>query len=863
MRRAREGLESRVRGTVHRDTGRVAAVRASVGDAHELWSAPEDALLDRLATGRGGLTGAEARRRLMEHGPNTIAGPRGHRGWRLVVAQVENPIILVLIAATVVSMLLGEVLDGAIILAIVVASGALGFWQERRAGSAVDSLVSQIHVSTEVRRDGQEESVPVGEVVPGDVVVLRAGDLVPGDARLLVADGLVVDEAVLTGESSPDDKRAGVLAAETELGSRSNCVFMGTHAVSGTGEALVVRTGAETEFGALTASLGGAEVTTGFELGMARFGGLLVRVVAVLVAVLFAVNVALDRAWTESMLFSLALAVGLTPQLLPAIVSVSLANGARRMARRKVIVRRLDAIEDIGAMSVLCTDKTGTLTEGAVRLDLAVGVDGAEDAEVLRLAALNASLQRHTSSAIDDAVVRAGGRPAGMLLDENPYDFTRKRLGVLVRDGASTVLVVKGAVEQVLGACRWARAAGIKVPIAEVETRVHGRFAELSAEGYRVLAVATKDLPGATAIGVGDESGMVLRGLLAFHDPPKTGVAQAIERLKGLGVRIVLVTGDNRFAAAHIAGRVGIDASTVLTGAEIAAMDQRELASRCATVGVVAEVEPLHKQRVVAALREGGETVGFLGDGINDAVALHDADVGISVDTAVDAAKQTAALVLLDKSLDVVADGVLLGRRTFVNTLTYIRVTVSANFGNMLSMAAASAFLPFLPLLPRQILLLNVLSDVPAMAVAGDRVDPELVERPRSWDVREIRTAMFVFGAVSSAFDIALFVVLRVGFNAGGAAFRSAWFVESLLTEVVALLVLRTRRPFSRSAPGRALAWASAAVAVVGIAVPFSPVAGPLGMTALSPMVLASLAAVTIGYAISNELVKAILTKRR
>jgi Mg2+-importing ATPase len=816
-----------------------------------------------LSVGRGGLTGTEARRRLAEHGPNTIEGPRGHRGWRLFVAQVENPIILVLIAATVVSMLLGATVDGAIILGIVLASGALGFWQEHRAGSAVDSLVAQIRVATEVRRDGRELSVPIDEVVPGDVVVLRAGDLVPGDARLLVTDGLVVDQAVLTGESSPDDKWAGVLAETTELGARINCVFMGTHIVSGTGDAVVVHTGANTEFGALTSSLSGADVTTGFERGMASFGRMLVKVVAVLVVALFAVNVVLNRPWSESFLFSLALAVGLTPQLLPAIVSVSLANGARLMARQKVIVRRLDAIEDIGAMSVLCTDKTGTLTEGAVRLDRAIALDGEDDAEVLRLAALNASLQRHTSNAIDEAIVRAGGRPVGILLDEIPYDFTRKRLGVLVHDGATTVLVVKGAVEQVIAVCSRARARGSDVPLSAMESRVRDQFAQLSAEGYRVLAVATKDLPGATTTGVGDERDMVLRGLLAFHDPPKAGVVAAIGRLKGLGVRIVLVTGDNRLAAAHIAGAVGLDASTVLTGADIVAMDNNELAARCATVDVVAEVEPLHKQRVVAALRNAGETVGFLGDGINDAVALHDADVGISVDTAVDAAKQTAALVLLDKSLSVVADGVLLGRSTFANTLTYIRVTVSANFGNMLSMGAASVFLPFLPLLPRQILLLNVLSDVPAMAVASDRVDPELVERPRSWDVREIRNAMLVFGAVSSVFDVATFVVLRGAFGADATTFRSAWFVESLMTEVVALLVLRTRRPVFRSLPGRALVWASAAVVVVGIVLPASPLALALGMQGLAAPVIGSLVALTVGYAITNELVKAILTKRR
>ena len=829
---------------------------------HSLWSAVDDDLLVSLASTRSGLGSDDVRARLATLGPNSIHGPSGRRGWRLLAAQFESPMVLILVAATLVSMALGEVVDGSIILVIVLVSAALGFLQEHRAGRAVDALLAQVRVAVEVLRDGREISVPIEEVVPGDVVRLRAGDVVPGDARLLAVDDLLVDEAVMTGEPFPVEKRTGTVGPAAPIAARVNCVFMGTHVVSGTGEALVARTGRATEFGALAAPLGVDDVTTSFERGMSRFGGALVRLVGALVAAVFVLNVVIGRPLAESFLFSLALAVGLTPQLLPAIVSVSLATGARRMAERRVIVRRLDAIEDVGAMTVLCTDKTGTLTAGAVRLDRALDLEGRDDPEVLRLAALNASLQRNYANAIDDAVVAAGGRPAGAFLDENPYDFVRKRLAVLVRDGSDEVLVVKGAVAQVLEACGSALVAGSRVGLDEVRDVVAARVAALSGGGFRVLAVATKPMPGATASTVADEAGMVLRGLLAFHDPPKDGAAAALARLRDQGVRVVLVTGDNRLAAAHVASSVGLDAASSVVGGEIGAMDDAELAQRCADAQVFAEVEPMHKQRIVAALRASGETVGFLGDGINDAVAIHGADVGISVDTAVDAAKQTAALVLLDKDLDVVSDAVRLGRQTVANTQTYVRVTVSANFGNMLSMAAAAAFLPFLPLLPRQILLLNLLSDVPAMAIAGDAVDPERIVGPQTWDLRAVRDAMLVFGLVSSAFDVATFVVLRAGFGAGETAFRSGWFVESLLTELAALLVLRTRRPFFRSAPSRLLVASSAAVAAVAFVLPYSPLAGLLGLSVVAPPVVGALVALIAGYVATTEVAKYILVRR-
>lgn len=824
----------------------------------QLWAAPESELIAQLGVTGGGLTGEEAARRRSVVGPNRIDGPRGHRGLRLLVAQFTSPIILILAGATVLSMALGDTVDGLIILAIIAASGGLGFWQEHRAGRAIDALQAGVQVDVEVRRDGRDLSVPIDTIVPGDLVVLTGGDIVPGDARVLTAHDLLVDEATLTGESFPVEKDVGVVAADAALTERRNTVFMGTHVVSGTAEVLVAHTGPDTVFGALSARLRDDDVTTGFERGVTQFGFLLMRVVALLVVAIFVINVVLDRPLVDSLLFSLALAVGLTPQLLPAIVSISLSVGAQRMAREKVVVRRLDAIEDFGAMTVLCTDKTGTLTAGAVRLDRAVDPAGTPSTDVLRLAALNAGLQRGYSNPIDDAILAVTGRPPdAVALDEVPYDFTRKRLGVLVDDGvAGPLLVVKGAYSAVASVCATVRTARGEAAMAESADGLDALFASLSGDGYRVLALATKPLPAAASATAADERDMELRGLLAFHDAPKEGVADAIGRLADQGVSVRLVTGDNHLAARHVAEAVGLDAGRTLTGAAIDGMDDDALMAECVATTVFAEVEPLHKQRIVEALRRAGETVGFLGDGINDTNAIHAADVGISVDTAVDAARQTAAIVLLDKSLAVVSDGVALGRRTFANTLKYIRVTTSANFGNMLSMAVAATFLPFLPLLPRQILLLNFVSDIPGMAIAGDEVDAEQLRAPRAWHLRSIRNFMLTYGLLSAVFDIATFLVLRLGFDAGATLFRSAWFVESTLTELVVMLVLRTNRLAVRSRPGRGLLVSSVVVAAFTILLPYSPLAAPLGLDGLPTPVLGAVGGLVVVYVIANELVK-------
>ena len=819
------------------------------------WAGPlPEALRAIQATDRG-RSDAEAGRLRREHGPNQVEVGR-RRGWRLLLTQFTSPIILILVAATVLSMALGDLLDGAIILAIIVASGGLGFWQERAAGRAVDALQARVRVCADVIRDGRQLSVPVPEVVVGDLVVLGAGDVVPADCRLVDAQRLQVDQSALTGEAFPVEKTPGEISADAPLAGRTNAVWMGTHVVSGTGRAVVMRTGRDTAFAGVAAQVGARPAATGFQRGLTRFGLLLVRIMVVLLAAIFAANLVLGRPIIDSLLFSLALAVGLTPQMLPAIVAVSLSAGARMMAAERVIVKRLEAIEDFGAMTVLLTDKTGTLTTGTVTLTASLDASGRPDDEVGRLARLNAGLQRGFHNPMDTAIMHGQPPPDEHLrIAEVPYDFTRKRLTVLVQDHDTRTLITKGALSSVLDVCATARTDRGVVPLDEIRDGVQRCFEELSAQGHRVLGIAVRPRPDATTATSADETGMTLVGLLTFQDPPKSDAAQAIGRLARMGIAVRLITGDNRHAAAHIAREVGLAGEPML-GADIAACPDAELTARVGDTAVFAEVDPTQKERVLTALRARGAVVGFIGDGINDSPALHAADVGISVDTAVDVAKQAAAIVLLEKSLDVVADGVRLGRRTFTNTLKYIRVNTSASFGNVVSMSAATLILPFLPLLPRQVLLLNFLSDIPYTTISTDHADPEQLQHPRTVDVRAIRRFMLVYGTISIAFDLAALAVLRWWWHTPTDVFRAAWFIQFTVTEIIVLMVLRTNRAFLRSRPSITLLGTGALLAAVTVALPYSPLARPLGLAPPPLPVLATLAALGAVYVAANELTK-------
>jgi Mg2+-importing ATPase len=829
------------------------------------WATPVSDLLRTLGSTPTGLTGEQAAATLQRVGQNTLGRSKQTSAARLLARQFLSPIVLILVAATILAWVLGDAVDSVIILVIILISGLLGFFQERGAGRAISALLAVVEIKVQLLRDGAVQEIPMTGVVPGDVARLSAGDLVPGDSVVLESNGLQLDESALTGETFPVEKAPGTSAANSALTARTNMVFLGTHVASGSGTVLVVGTGTATEIGKVSAQLSTAQPKTGFEKGLTSFGLLLTRIMLVLVVAIFLINLLLHRPPLDSVLFSLALAVGLTPQLLPTIVSISLAQGARVIAKHRVIVRRLDSIEDFGSMSVLCSDKTGTMTAGKVVLDQAMGLDGKPNPDVGRLAYLDAFLQIGLKNPIDDAIIAGVSCDASTVtkLGELPYDFNRRRLSVLVRDGAaSPTLISKGALDAMLAVCTTARTAdGSVVALATVNDAVQKLFLELSNGGYRVLGVATRELKGATATKLADEAEMTLVGFVTFADPAKPDAAKTLADLAANGISVRMLTGDNRLVAAHIAGQVGLDASTVLTGTDIDAQDDKKLATTAASVSVFAELNPIQKQRIVTAIRASGQVVGYLGDGINDSPALHAADVGISVDSAVAVAKEAAAIVLLDKDLGVLLDGMKQGRRTFANTMKYIFMTTSASFGNVLSMAIAAAVLPFLPLLASQILLINLLTDLPATFIATDSVDAAQLRHPQHWNVKLIRNYMIVFGALSSLFDLTTFAVLEWGFHANEHEFQSAWFLGSILTEVTVLFVLRTRRPFFRSRPSRWIVIASIVVAIVSVYIPYSPLAVPLELQAIPLPLFLIVLAITVVYLGANELTKRVFWK--
>ena len=823
------------------------------------WSAPLESLYTQLESSPNGLTGDEAARRLRELGPATMRRTTSSSSGRILIRQFANPLVLLLAVAAVLSLVVGERTDSAIILIVVVAGGVLGFWQERRAADAVAQLLALVRTTTTVLRDNAPVSVPIDEVVPGDVVVLAAGATLPGDCRLIETRDLFLDESALTGESFPVDKSVCESPAETPLRDRLGAVFLGTHVVTGSARALIVLRGRDTEFGRLSSRLASAPPETGFEHGIRRFGYLLLQVTFILAVFVLAVNVARHRTVLESVLFTLALAVGLAPELLPAIVSVTLAYGARAMARARVIVKRLSAIEDLGAMTVLCLDKTGTITEGVVQLHSATDVDDRESEKVYTYAYVNASFESGFTNPIDETIRR--GRKVDLSgfakIDEVPYDFIRKRLSVIVSEAGHRVLITKGAVHNVLDVCSSVEHAdGATEPLAAYRARIEQRYSVLSGDGLRCLGVAYRALPDAARGTRDDECDLVFLGLLALADPPKPNVATTLADLHQLGVRLKLVSGDNALVAATVARAVGLNADAMLTGAALRQLSDQALRSRVRDTDVFAEVEPNQKDRIIRSLRSGGDVVGFLGDGINDATALHSADVGISVETAVGVTKDAADIVLLEKDLGVLVAGLREGRRAFANTLKYIFITTSANFGNMVSMAVASLFTGFLPLLPKQILLINFLTDIPSVAVATDKLDPELVQRPRRWDNRLIRNFMIVFGLVSSLFDLLTFGLLLLLIRSDVDQFRTGWFLESVLSEILVLLVIRTRRPFFRSPIGRSLLVGSIGVALASLLLPYIALGRSFGLVPVSGPVLLALGVVTAAYVASSEVVK-------
>jgi Mg2+-importing ATPase len=827
----------------------------------EFWSVSAANALARLGTSTAGLSSEEAGKRLDFYGRNLLKPRKRTDAAALLAAQVKSPIILILIFAAVLAGLTGDRPDAIIILLIIIASGLLGFWQEKGANDAVRKLISLVQVQASVVRDGRTREIPVEEVAPGDILTLDAGDIIPADALLLEGKDLFADEAVLTGETFPVEKAPAVLKPETPLERRTNCLFMGTHVTSGTGLAVVVATGRRTEFGAISDHLKIRRPEPEFERGVRRFGTLLMEITLLLVIAIFAVNVFFKRPVIDSFLFSLALAVGLTPQLLPAIISINLSHGARRMAREKVIIKRLASIEDFGSMNVLCSDKTGTLTEGRVRVHSFLDIDGRESAKVLYYAYINACLETGFKNPIDEAVRghRAFDLSGCRKLDEVPYDFIRKRLSVLASVDGRNLIITKGAFAEVLGVSTKAETpAGEKTDIEAVRDELESQFETYSREGYRVLGVAYRETATAGPITRDDEKGLTFLGLLVLYDPLKPGIIETLTRLKAMGLSLKLVTGDNRLAAASVGQAVGLRGADLLTGSDLRAMSPASIVRRASGVDIFAEIEPNQKERVILALRQAGNVVGYMGDGINDAPALHAADVGISVASAVDVAKEAADIVLCETGLEVLSHGIEEGRKTFANTLKYVFMAASANFGNMFSMAGASLFLPFLPLLPTQILLTNLLTDFPEMTIAADSVDREFVEKPRRWDIRFIRRFMLLFGLLSSVFDYATFGILLLLFRATPARFRTGWFVESVVSAAVIVLVVRTRRPFFKSRPGKSLLVATTAVIALTLALPFTALGRIFHFEPLPLPFFGLIAGVVAIYVTGAEIVKRI-----
>ena len=789
-------------------------------------------------------------------GPNQIREHQRLSRALVLLNQLRNPLLLVLVFAAVASVMTGEWLDAVIVVVIVLATVTIGYAREYRAESAAAALQARVRTRARVLRDGDTVDVPTEDVVPGDVVLLSAGSLVPADGVVLEAADFFVSEGVLTGESFPVEKRPGAVAAAAVVRERSNCVFLGTNARSGTARCLMVVTGLRTQFGTIAHRLTLRAPETEFDRGLRRFGHLLTSAMLVMVFLVFIVHVLNGRPPIETLLFSVALAVGLSPELLPAILSVNLARGAQMMARHGVLVRHLTAIENLGSMDVLCTDKTGTLTEGVVVLEGAYDASGASSAEVLRQGGWNAALETGLASPLDDAILAAGAPELSAVrkLAEIPFDFIRKRVSIVVNADGQVSLITKGAFHHVLEICT--RSADGALLDAAGRARLEERYDAWSVQGIRVLALASRTVEAQPSYGRDLERDLTFRGFLTFFDRPKADAAGAIGNLAALGVSVKVITGDCKPVTQHVAALVGLRADRVLTGAELQRLSDEALWRAAETTDLFVELDPNQKERIILALKKMGHVVGFLGDGVNDAPAMHAADTSLSVEKAVDVARAAADFVLLERSLDVIRSGIEEGRRTFANTLKYVLTTMSANLGNMISMAVASLILPFLPLLAGQILLNNLLSDVPAVGLADDAVDPELIARPQRWNMRFIARFMVEFGAVSSLFDFLTFAALLLVFRAAPDLFRTGWFVESLLTELVIALVVRTRRPFFRSRPGGLLLWSTAALVAVTFAIPYLPFAGLFGFVPLPGALLLTVTAITALYVLATEMTK-------
>lgn len=819
--------------------------------AAAFWTIPVAAQLERLQVGAGGLTQDEAEARLGRRGPNEIVSRR-RRHWAIdLLKRLANPLVAMLLAAAVIAGGTGDVPSFVIIVGVILLSTLLDMVQERRAEATADALKRSIALRATVLRSGASVELPVRELVPGDIVSLSAGDLVPADGMILQANAAQVNEAILTGEPYPVEKRPGA-AASAELSDAVNALFHGTSVVGGTARMLVVETGQGTKFGAIAASLTERQAHTAFEVGVHRLGLLIVRLTLFLVLFVLLAHLALGRPPLQSFLFAMALAVGLTPELLPMIMTVALARGAQRMAAARVVVKRLSAIHDLGQMDILCTDKTGTLTEAHISLVGHPGLEGTDRERIAELAAVNAAFETGLKSPLDEALLQHAS--PDMLatwrkLDERPFDFERRRVSVLVERDGERLEIVKGAPETLLDlSTRVERPDGSIAPLDDISRaclrQIHD---ERTAQGLRLLGVAWKAAADRASIATDDDGDLVFAGYCVFVDPAKPSATGAIARLGSQGVRVKVISGDSGAVVAHLVQSLSLPVEGLLTGEEIARLSDDALAARAEEIDLFARVTPDQKTRVVRALRARGHTVGFIGDGINDAPAIRAADVGLSVDGATDVAREAADMILLAPDLGVLADGVAEGRRTYANIMKYIRMGTSSNFGNMLTMAIASLWLPFLPLTPVQVLLNNLLYDLSEIGIPFDYAGPADVAAPHGWDLKQLLRFTAIMGALSSIFDLATFLLLR-RLHVDVAQFRTAWFVESMATQMLVVFVIRSSRPFWTSRPHPVLAATTLAGLAVACLLPFLPFAPVLGFAPPPAIAIGSILLLVLAY---------------
>jgi Mg2+-importing ATPase len=822
---------------------------------------PEEELFSVLGSSPNGLTSEQAQAGLLRFGNNDISHIRKVPVILQYLGHFKNLLIIILLIAAGISLFVGELTDAVIIFIIVFASVTLDFFQEYKAGEAADLLRQKILTRATVLRDGKELELPITELVPGDLVRLTAGDIVPADARILTARTFYVNQSSLTGEPFPVEKQPGVAGAGTPVTTAENYIFLGTSVVSGTATALVTKTGVSTEFGKVAKTLVERPPETEFERGLRHFSYLMSKFVFFLVIFVFFINALLRHGILESLLFSIALAVGMTPELLPMILSLNLSKGSVAMSKKGAIVKHPESIQNFGSMDVLCTDKTGTLTQNEIALVRHQDTEGNDSENVLLYSFINSTYDTGLKSPLDDAILKFRHLDIDRFhkIDEIPFDFLRKRISVVVSDGDRRLIISKGAPEEIFRICSQVDKNGVTGPLTDaVREQVKGIYKAQSADGFRTLAVCYRAVPGDVAqFSVADEKEMTLSGFVTFIDPPKETARESIRQLEHAGIELKILTGDNELVTRKICEEIGLEIKGVLSGEDVEHMDVQTLSRVVENVTVFSRMTPVQKNRVMMALKKNGHVVGFMGDGINDAPSIREADVGISVENAVDIAKESADIILLKNDLRILSDGVLEGRKTFGNTMKYILMGTSSNFGNMFSVAGASIFLKFLPMLPIQILLNNLLYDVSESTIPSDNVDESYIIAPKKWDMDFIKKFIVIFGPISSIFDFITFGILLFFFVADAAFFQTAWFVESICTQTLVIFVIRTRVvPFYNSRPNRLLTASTILIVAIACILPFTPIGSLFGFVPLPASFFVVLAGLVISYLIIVELVK-------